>query len=83
MSYALNGLPVPFNIKHGLDPSLISMQTHITQCLPGATERVGKEKFFDDPTSKEAFMKDYNPYLDVKRIVFSKNEKFMVLITSR
>ena len=28
-------------------------------------------------------MKDYNPYLDVKRIVFSKNEKFMVLITSR
>ena len=56
---------------------LHSLTTHVTQCIPGTTPLVGISK--EDPSYQE--LKEKLPSIDVKKIFFSKNEKYMVLIT--
>ena len=51
--------------------------THVTQCINGTTQLVSINK--DNPAYDE--LKAKLPSIDIKKIFFSKNEKFMVLIT--
>lgn len=50
------------------------MLSHITSCIPGSAQLQQANEDSNNP-------KDILPELDIKRIIFSKNEKFMVLIT--